>query len=101
MAEGWQHNLDYVYHGYGPLLKKYGIETKEELEIELTRMADEQNVDLNKAARTMDKLVTAVMTLIIHRKNDPTALPDVSKAHEYEPDDVTKKTEPAKKAPKE
>lgn len=98
MAEGWQHNLDYVYQSYAPVLKRYGIETKAELETELTRMADDQNVDLDKVARTKDKLVSAVMALIIHRKNDPTALPDVSKAPEP---NVVKKAEPAKKAPKE
>lgn len=98
MNQHWQHNLDHVYRGYAPVLRKYGIETKAELETELIRMADDQNVDLDKAARTKDKLVSAVMALIIHRKNDPTALPDVSKAPEP---NVVKKTEPGKKAPKE
>ena len=94
----WLNHLDYVYRSYAPVLKKYGIETKSELEKELVRLADAQNVDLDKTIRTKDKLVTAVMVLIINRKNDPGAVPEVPATG---PDVVAKKAEPAKKAPKE
>lgn len=67
--EDWKGpNLDYVYNNYAELLKRYGIKTKAELEQELINFAHEQNFDMDKVARTKDKLVTVVMRLVMATK---------------------------------